>query len=104
MVMNKERCIVLIDGSNFYFKLKNLQLHNLLNLDFSGFVGSLINGNDLVGTTYYVGAVRTDGTPRHKPYSITSVSYSPTSKNTTLNTRLVIFYNPTAYSMKRVLT
>lgn len=62
--MKKERCIVLIDGSNFYFKLKNLQLHNLLSLDFSGFLSSLVDGSKLVGGTYYVGAVRTDGTKK----------------------------------------
>ncbi|HEU4965909.1 MAG TPA: NYN domain-containing protein [Candidatus Saccharimonadales bacterium] len=62
--MRQERCVVLIDGSNFYFKLKNLELHNLLSLDLSGFLHSLIDGNELVSATYYVGAVKTDGTAK----------------------------------------
>jgi len=60
-------CIVLIDGSNFYFKLKDLQLHNLLNFDFSGFAKMLAGeGNKIVSATYYVGKIRTDGTKKTK--------------------------------------
>ena len=39
--MNRSRCIILVDGSNFYFKLKDLELNNLLGFDFSGFVKKL---------------------------------------------------------------
>lgn len=60
--MNKHRCIVLIDGSNFYFKLKDLDLHNELAFDFSGFASMLCSKGKLIDCTYYVGAVRTDGT------------------------------------------
>ena len=61
----KQKCIVLIDGSNFYFKLKDLQLHNLLSFDFSGFATKLTGeGNKLVQATYYVGKIRTDGTEK----------------------------------------
>lgn len=60
--MRKARSAVLIDGSNFYFKLKDLELQNLSNFDFSAFVKLLLGGKELVSATYYVGAVRTDGT------------------------------------------
>lgn len=38
--MAKTRCIVLIDGSNFYFKLKDLKLHQLLKFDFSALLST----------------------------------------------------------------
>ena len=64
--MNKKRCMVLIDGSNFYFKLKDLTLHNLLNFDFGSFAQMLAGNNQIVSANYYVGAVRTDGTEKTK--------------------------------------
>jgi hypothetical protein len=60
--MLQERCLVLVDGSNFYFKLKDLQLHQLLSFDFSRFIALLALGKQVIRSTYYVGAVRTDGT------------------------------------------
>lgn len=59
--MSKNRCIILIDGSNFYFKLKDLELHNELEFDFSDFAKKLADKYMLVDCIYYVGAVRTDG-------------------------------------------
>lgn len=64
--MVKKRCIVFIDGSNFYFKLKDLSLHNLLSFDFSGFLRKITYKYTLVETTYYIGKVRTDGTEKTK--------------------------------------
>lgn len=58
----KRKCVILIDGSNFYFKLKDLKLHNELDFDFSGFAKKLAGKDEIVHATYYVGAVRTDGT------------------------------------------
>ena len=58
------RCVILIDGSNFYFKLKDLKLHHLIDFDFSGFSTFLSPTHKLVSSTYYVGAVRTDGTEK----------------------------------------
>ena len=59
------KCIVLIDGSNFYYKLKDLKLHRLLNFNFSEFSKMLVGDkNTIVSVTYYVGAVRTDGTSK----------------------------------------
>lgn len=62
--MKKHRCIILIDGSNFYFKLKDLRLHRLLEFDFSGFVKQMAGKNKVVETVYYIGAVRTDGSEK----------------------------------------
>lgn len=64
--MGKERCIILIDGSNFYFKLKDLQHQNLLSLDFTKLSALLANTNTLVQATFYIGKVRTDGTEKTK--------------------------------------
>lgn len=57
-----QRCLVLIDGSNFYFKLKDLHLHSLLEFNFSKFAKFLIRSEKLIGAKYYVGRVRQDGT------------------------------------------
>jgi uncharacterized LabA/DUF88 family protein len=62
--MAKKRCIVLIDGSNFYFKMKELGLHYLLKFDFSAFINSLAKKQKVVSATYYIGKVRTDGTEK----------------------------------------
>lgn len=62
--MIKKRCIVIIDGSNFYFKLKDLNLHKLLNFDFKNFTKKLSEDNTIVFTTYYIGRVKTDGTKK----------------------------------------
>ncbi|MCL5798279.1 MAG: NYN domain-containing protein [Patescibacteria group bacterium] len=62
--MKRQRCYILIDGSNFYFKLKELNLHHLLNFDFYGFAKSLAGKDQIVKCIYYVGAVRTDGTEK----------------------------------------
>ena len=59
-----QRCFIVIDGSNFYFKLKDLDLHNLLKFDFSGFVRLLAGKDKIVSATYYVGKIKTDGTEK----------------------------------------
>jgi uncharacterized LabA/DUF88 family protein len=60
--VKKEKCVILIDGSNFYFKLKDLQLHNLLAFDFTKFIQLIIRSHELVSACYYVGRIRQDGT------------------------------------------
>lgn len=62
--MTSSKCIVLIDGSNFFFKLKDLKLHNLLDFDFSGFTKMLVGENEVVYAAYYIGKIRTDGTEK----------------------------------------
>lgn len=62
--MKPQRSFLIIDGSNFYFKLKDLKLENLLNFDFSAFAKTLAGHRKLVKSSYYIGAVRTDGTTK----------------------------------------
>lgn len=64
--MKAKRCIILIDGSNFYFKLKDLKLHDLLRFDFSGFAKMLAGKDTIISKTYYVGKIRTTGTKKSK--------------------------------------
>lgn len=56
------KSLILIDGSNFYFKLKDLQLHNLLEFDFSGFTKFLAQTDKVIDVRYHVGKVQQDGT------------------------------------------
>ncbi len=60
----KQKSIILIDGSNFYFKLKDLGLHHLLTFDFSKFSNFLARSSDTVGTYYYVGRIKQDGSSK----------------------------------------
>jgi uncharacterized LabA/DUF88 family protein len=64
--MKPHRCFLIIDGSNFYFKLKDLKLHRLLEFDFSSFAKTLIGSHRLVQCRYYVGAVRTGRSEKTK--------------------------------------
>lgn len=59
--LSMPKCLILIDGSNFFFKLKDLQLHNLLEFNFSGFTKFLARSEKIIGAKYYVGRVRQDG-------------------------------------------
>lgn len=58
------RTIILVDGSNFYFKLKELHLGKLLNLNFKKLSKFLANKNQLVEARYYIGKIRQDGTEK----------------------------------------
>lgn len=60
----KQNCIILIDGSNFYFKLKDLELNNLLSFDFSHFIKLLARSHKVVSGCYYVGKIRQDGSEK----------------------------------------
>ncbi len=60
----KQKCVILIDGSNFYFKLKDLGLNNLLSFDFSKFSQFLARSNKIMGNYYYVGRIRQDGSTK----------------------------------------
>lgn len=62
--MTRKRCVIFIDGSNFYFKLKDLRLHSLLNFNFTAFSKKLAKDYEVVKCVYYVGKVRTDGTEK----------------------------------------
>lgn len=58
------RVTILIDGSNFYFKLKDIGLQNQLNFDFSSFCSFLAHKSKVVSKKYYIGKIRTDGTKK----------------------------------------
>jgi uncharacterized LabA/DUF88 family protein len=57
----KERVFVVIDGSNFYHRLKEKPIHfeNLLEFNFLDFIKWLVKNRKLVRACYYVGAIRT---------------------------------------------
>lgn len=56
--MAKNRAFIIIDGSNFYHRLKELKIINQLNFDYGSFVNSFTQKCILVHKGYYVGAVR----------------------------------------------
>jgi len=60
----EKKAIAIIDGSNFYFKLKGLKLQNILDLDISGFLKKIFEKYQLVKSVYYIGKIRTDGTKK----------------------------------------
>lgn len=59
-----EKTIILIDGSNFYFKLKDLKLHNLINFNFKDFCTYLARDKEILYCCYYVGRIKQDGTEK----------------------------------------
>ena len=54
----KERVFIIIDGSNFYHRLKELRLKNLLNFDYEKFSKFLAREREVVMKKYYIGAIR----------------------------------------------
>lgn len=62
----KNRTILLIDGSNFYYKLKELKLNHLLKFNFTKFKTFLNTDNQITSSCYYVGKIRQDGTKKTK--------------------------------------
>lgn len=58
-----ERCLILIDGSNFYFKLKELNLHSL-KFNFSNFSKLLVKNKRVITACYYIGKVKQDGSQK----------------------------------------
>lgn len=62
--MNKQRSLILIDGSNFYFKLKSLKIENLLTFDFTLFTQFIIRSKSKADVRYYVGKIKQDDTKK----------------------------------------
>ncbi len=62
----KERVFIIIDGNNFYHRLKELQLTNLSSFDYEKFAQFLIGRRLLVSKNYYIGAIREE---RNNPKS-----------------------------------
>ncbi|MFQ5493726.1 MAG: NYN domain-containing protein [Candidatus Dojkabacteria bacterium] len=57
--MEKEKVLAIIDGSNLYHKLKDLEIQSTGKFDYRGLIGWLARDRKVVSVTYYVGAVRT---------------------------------------------
>jgi len=58
--MIKKRAIVIIDGSNFYHKLKSLNFHNLFSFDYNRFILSLTKSDKLIKKYFCIGKVKAD--------------------------------------------
>lgn len=58
----EEKVIILLDGSNFYHRLKEpeINIKNLLSFDYRKFAEYLTRGRKLVGAKYFIGGVRED--------------------------------------------
>jgi uncharacterized LabA/DUF88 family protein len=54
----EERIFIIIDGNNFYHRLKEVDLKNLLNFNYEKFTQFLVGKRKLVLRKYYIGAVR----------------------------------------------
>jgi len=63
---DKERVLIIIDGNNFYHRLKELNLTHLLSFDYEKFNGFLIGRRFLVSKNYYIGSIREE---RNNPKS-----------------------------------
>lgn len=63
---DKERVFIIIDGNNFYHRLKELNLSNLLSFDYEKFAQFLVSRRESVSKNYYIGAIREE---RNNPKS-----------------------------------
>lgn len=58
MDINNKRVAVYIDGSNFYYKLRQLGFSNLTKFNYRGFANWLLRERPAVSCRYYVGVIR----------------------------------------------
>lgn len=65
-MVREERVLIIVDGNNFYHRLKELKLVNLLSFDYEKFAKFLISHKFLVSKNYYIGAIREE---RNNPKS-----------------------------------
>ncbi|MFH1712844.1 MAG: NYN domain-containing protein [Candidatus Jacksonbacteria bacterium] len=67
-----ERAFIIIDGSNFYHRLKELRLSSLLNFNYAAFSKFLLGQKrKLVKQCYYIGAIREEhNNPKSKTLMI----------------------------------
>ncbi len=60
-----ERVAIIIDGSNFYHRLKEANLKHLLTFRYDLFAADLVSGRAEVWKRYYIGAIREErGNPK----------------------------------------
>jgi len=64
--MAQKKSIILMDGSNFYFKLKSIGFNSTLNFNFSAFAKLLAKKTIVVKRVYYIGAIKTGKSSRAK--------------------------------------
>lgn len=60
----KKRVLIIIDGSNLYYKLRDLKIKELVDYDYAGLVNSFLEKNIKSKVKYYIGAIRTDGSKK----------------------------------------
>jgi uncharacterized protein (TIGR00288 family) len=53
-----DRVIVIIDGSNFYHKIKSLGISKSSSFNFKGLIKLLVGKRNLVNCIYYIGVIR----------------------------------------------
>lgn len=56
--MRNERVSIIIDGSNFYHRLKETGLSDLLKFDYARFANFLAGKRKIIAKKYYIGAIR----------------------------------------------
>ena len=54
----EDRIFIIIDGNNFYHRLKELGLKDLLSFNYGKFAQFLVGNRNLVLSKYYIGAIR----------------------------------------------
>ncbi|MBU1045737.1 NYN domain-containing protein [Patescibacteria group bacterium] len=54
----EDRIFIIIDGNNFYHRLKEVEIKNLLDFDYEKFSQFLSGKRELVLKKYYIGAIR----------------------------------------------
>ena len=57
-MQKKERVLIIVDGNNFYHRLKELRIRRLLSFDYGKFAGFLAGKRDIHSRRYYIGAIR----------------------------------------------
>jgi len=63
----RNRVFIIIDGSNFYHRLRELELRNLLNFNYEKLTRFLVGKRNLVLRKYYIGAIEEEvGNPKSK--------------------------------------
>jgi len=60
----QKRVAVYIDGSNFFYKLRDLEIENITYFDYKGLVEWLARDRKIISKRYYVGVVRAKETDK----------------------------------------
>lgn len=63
--MDQERIAIYIDGSNLYFRLRALQIPNLVTFDYAGLSLWVAGSRTVVSKRYYIGVVKAEEMDKH---------------------------------------